>query len=269
MYRFGDLEKEGSLFYILGVVVYYCNSFISPLQAKVVTVHSVEMAPALVALEEHFAAQAILGLAIVAGIPNQLFPKVMLDKLLDLGQDRIRSVDQGKTSIQVISHIPSVQTPLLCRAVNDQLFEAVKNSGEIFRGFSTLPMGNPDAIPAELERCVKQLGFVGASIPNHAHGTYYDGEAYLPMFAKTQELEVPIYINSITTVNLQHYAGNYDTVVQALITGPAMGWDTDVVQRRLPSIQSCARARRRKVAIYSRPCRQGIFWHVESVPTQA
>jgi predicted TIM-barrel fold metal-dependent hydrolase len=81
-------------------------------------------------------------------------------------------------SIQEISHLPTVETPEMCRAVNDQLSKAVGSSGGRFRGFSTRPMGNPEAVPAELERCVKQLGFVGALIPNHARGAYYDGKAH-------------------------------------------------------------------------------------------
>jgi hypothetical protein len=37
------------------------------------------MAPILIALEEHFAAQAIFDAATAAGIPNQLFPKVVME----------------------------------------------------------------------------------------------------------------------------------------------------------------------------------------------
>lgn len=187
----------------------------------------------MIALEEHFAAQATLDAATASGIPNQLFPKVVMDNLLDLGESRLRNMDRGNTSIQVASHIPAVQTPDLCRAVNDRRFKVVGSSGGRLRGFSTLPIGSPDAIPAELEKCIKQLGFVDALIPNHANDTYYDGAAYWPMFARAQELDVPIYIPPKSAVDLQSYAGNYDSVVQMLIAGPALSWHTDVAMHIL------------------------------------
>ena len=190
-------------------------------------------APMMIALEEHFAAPATLDAATASGIPNQLFPKSVMDDLLDLGEVRLRNMDRGKTSLQVISHIPSVHTPDLCRAVNNHLGSAVGNSGGRFRGFSTLPMADPGAIPAELQRCIKELGFVGALIPNHANGTYYDAKAYWPMFEKAQELDVPIYIHPAPAADLGQYAGNYDPIVQTLIAGPAMCWHTDVAMHVL------------------------------------
>jgi predicted TIM-barrel fold metal-dependent hydrolase len=191
------------------------------------------MAPILIALEEHSAAQVTFDAATAAGIPNQLFPKVVIGNLLDLGPRRLNSIDRGKMSIQVIPHLPTVETPEMCCAVNDQFFKAVGNSGGRFRGFSTLPMGNPEAVPAELERCVKQLGFVGALIPNHARGTYYDGKAHWPMFEKAQGLDVPIYIHPTPVNDLQQYAGNYDLVVQTLIAGPAICWHTEIAMHLL------------------------------------
>jgi hypothetical protein len=62
--------------------------------------------PILIALEEHFAAQATFDAATAAGIPNRLFPKVVMENLLDLGPRRLNSMDRGKMSIQVISHLP-------------------------------------------------------------------------------------------------------------------------------------------------------------------
>ena len=124
-------------------------------------------------------------------------------------------------SVQLESHITAVEPLEICHDVNNHLFEAVKNSGGRYRGFVFVPMAHPDAIPAELERCVKELGFVGALIPNHAHGTYKDGKDYWPMFAKAEELDVPIYIHLTPAGDFARYAGNYSSLVQTLIAGPA------------------------------------------------
>ena len=191
------------------------------------------MAPVLVALEEHFTGQAILDTASATAIPNHMFPKSVVDDLIDLGPSRIKNMDKGNMSIQVISHTPTVEPPEVCRAVNNQLFEAVNNSNGRYRGFGFLPMGDPEAIPAEFERCVSVLGFVGTLIPNHAHGRYYDAKAYWPLFEKAQELDVPIYLHPTPTDDFKRYSGNYDNIVQTLIAGPALCWHTDIAMHMI------------------------------------
>ena len=56
-------------------------------------------------------------------------------------------------------------------------------------------MSDPLAAARELERCVTQLGFLGALVDNHADGCFYDGAEYHPFWAKAQELDVPIYLH--------------------------------------------------------------------------
>ena len=191
------------------------------------------MAPILLGLEEHFTGKAVVEAHATTTIPNHMFPKSVVDNLIDLGGSRIRNMDKGNMSIQVISHTPTVESPELCRAANDQLFEAIDSSGGRYRGFAFLPMENPEAIPAELERCVKELGFVGALVPNHAHGRYYDAKAFWPMFEMAQELDVPIYLHPAPTDDFERFSGNYDKLVQTLISGPALCWHTDVAMHML------------------------------------
>ena len=181
-----------------------------------------------IALEEHFMGQAILDSPSATAIPNHLFPQLVVDNLIDIGPGRIAAMDRGNTQMQVISHIPAVEPPEVCRKVNDQLFEAVKKSGSRFRGFAFPPMGVPEEIPAELERCVKEYNFVGALIPNHAKGRYYDDAAYWPMFQKAEELDVPIYIHPTPTMDIKPFRGNYPETIATLIAGPALCWHTDI-----------------------------------------
>ena len=193
------------------------------------------MAPRLVALEEHYFGQAVLNSPAASAIPAsvRLFMKAVGDKIADLGESRISMMNRGATSIQVVSHLPIVVPPEVCRAVNDQLAGAVQSSAGRLRGFAFLPMGSPEAITQELERCVTQLDFLGALIPNHAHGRYYDDPDYWPMFAKAEELDVPIYIHPAPAEDFQRFAGNYSETVQSLIAGPAFSWHADVAQHML------------------------------------
>lgn len=191
------------------------------------------MAPFLIGLEEHFAGQAVQDHASVQRIPSFTYRPIVKEKLLELGQKRIDDMDEGGMGIQVVSHITITEPPDICQAVNDQLYDAIQHSNGRYRGFAYLPMGTPEAIPAELERCVRELGFVGALIPNHANGRYYEGEAYFPFWEKAQELDVPIYLHPSPAADFAKYEGNYDFTVQTLIAGPGLCWHTEVAMHLL------------------------------------
>lgn len=89
-----------------------------------------------------------------------------------------------------------MEYPALISQANDELAAAVSKYPNRFKGFAALPMSNPAAAAAELERVVTKLGLVGALIDNHlVNGTYYDGFEFWPVFAMAQKLDVPIYIH--------------------------------------------------------------------------
>lgn len=188
------------------------------------------MAPILIGIEEHFASAAVKD---VATLNLHMFPKALQDNLANLGDGRIKNMDRGNMQVQVVSHVPAMVSPDVCHTVNDELFAAVQKSNGRLRGFALLPMGHPESCPGELERCVKDLGFVGTLIGNHADGKFYDGPEYRPLFAKAQELDVPIYIHPVSAYNFDSYAGNYDNIAQTLIAGPALSWHTEVAMHFL------------------------------------
>jgi len=103
--------------------------------------------------------------------------------------------------MQVVSHAsdPAVlDQPSLIAQSNDQLATAISNATDRLAGFAVLPMAFPELAAAELERCVKTHGFLGALIDTHlANGTYYDGDAYRLFWAKAVELDVPIYLHPV------------------------------------------------------------------------
>ena len=183
-----------------------------------------------ISLEDHFIGQAVKDRPSATAIPSHLWPTSIWTDLYDVGEKRITAMDKGDISLQIVSHIPAVEPPELCRKVNDQLYEAVKNSKGRLRGFAFVPLGDPSAVPEELERCVRQLGFVGALIPNHAHGRYFDDEDYWPMFGKAEELDVPIYIHPTPAADFGRFQGNYPEDIATLLSGPALGWHHDIAE---------------------------------------
>ncbi|MGA8000156.1 MAG: amidohydrolase, partial [Pseudolabrys sp.] len=95
--------------------------------------------PKVIALEEHFTSPRLRALRGEKDTPVQR-------KLDDLGELRIREMDEAGIDLQVISeNNPATQnldaeTAIkLARASNDVLYEAVRRHPDRFAGFATLP----------------------------------------------------------------------------------------------------------------------------------
>jgi predicted TIM-barrel fold metal-dependent hydrolase len=106
--------------------------------------------PKVIALEEHFTSPELRALRGEKDTPVQR-------KLDDLGELRIREMDEAGIDLQVISeNNPATQnldaeTAIkLARASNDVLFEAVRQHPGRFAGFATLPTPDPKAVADEL-----------------------------------------------------------------------------------------------------------------------
>ncbi|THW78687.1 hypothetical protein D6D17_10041 [Aureobasidium pullulans] len=188
------------------------------------------MVPPIITLEEHYLSQNVRKHLADTGRedPYAQFPKPLIDKLTSLGSDRLEALDNGNVSLQVLSHSPLNASPDECRATNDNLASAIKDQPR-YAAFALLPMASPSAAVSELERCVKQHKFVGALINNHCNGTFYDGESFRPVFAKAEELDVPIYIHPTFAADewMPHYRGNFGEKAAIMMSIAAWGWHSE------------------------------------------
>ena len=178
----------------------------------------------IIALEEHFISKHIQS----AKENYNGWPA--LPKLQGLGEERVKDMDAGAISVQVISHAPTVANAEECRRGNDELAEACKAKSNRYAGFAMLPMLEPDEAAKELERTVKELNFVGALINNHEHGTFYDEQKYWTVFAKAVELDVPIYIHpSFPSPSMaEHYKGNFSNQAALNFSTVAWAWHHEI-----------------------------------------
>ncbi|OAP59421.1 hypothetical protein AYL99_06719 [Fonsecaea erecta] len=191
------------------------------------------MVPPLVALEEHFFSQAILQGSADSYSEQLKHIPGLIDKLADVGDLRLQSMDAGQVSLQIVSHAPATMSPSQCRSANDQLAAAVNDHPDRFAGFAVLPVADPAECAAELTRCVKELDFVGALIENHtADGTYFDGAAYVSMFQAAQDLDVPIYLHPTwptqDMLSLLYTGENIPKAASISLSSSAFGWHSDV-----------------------------------------
>jgi gamma-resorcylate decarboxylase len=162
----------------------------------------------LIALEEHFAIPETLGdseqYAALGGAWGEL-----RDKLLDLDARRLAEMDAHGIDRAVLSlNSPAIQaisdTALAidtARRANDHLAKAIANHPRRFSGFAALPMQDADAAGAELTRCVRDLGFVGALVNGFSQVgspervVYYDDPRYHSFWAVVEQLGVPFYLH--------------------------------------------------------------------------
>ena len=183
------------------------------------------MVPKLITLEEHFISKGISG----AIDQYNTWSYSVSSKLSSIGDERLKDMESGGVNLQVISHAPYCATIDECRIGNNELAKACEENTKRFSAFAMLPMLEPANASAELERCVKRLGFVGALINNHTDGTFYDDERYWPVFEKAVELDVPVYIHpSFPSQTMSdHYKGNYPDQVAFMLSIASWGWHSE------------------------------------------
>jgi predicted TIM-barrel fold metal-dependent hydrolase len=181
----------------------------------------------VIALEEHYATTEFL-----RGPGTWLASRPgIVEAASDLGDGRIAAMDEGGVDLAVLSlAAPGVEqldpdeAVRLARDCNDQLAAAVQRYPDRLAGFATLPTSAPDRAAEELERGVRQLGFLGAVINGHSRGRYLDDTFFEPVLARAAALQAPIYLHPTIPpagVIESSYAGFAEPVTFALAT---VGW---------------------------------------------
>ncbi len=163
-----------------------------------------ESRPYVIALEEHYADPKVQAYAKVTGGPAPIGSAhaQLLQRVNDLGEIRLKLMDEAGIDMQVLSHIPSPLQQIeaasaipLATATNNYMHEAVLRHPKRFAGFAALPTQDANAAADELERCVNKLGFKGAMIHGRTQGVFHDHPRFHPIFERAQALDVPIYIH--------------------------------------------------------------------------
>src|SRR5580692_7855746 len=127
---------------------------------------------------------------------------------------RFRMMDRFGDYCQVVSMAaPPIEamgdpklSPELAQLANDGLAELVNKHPDRFPGFvAALPMNNPDAAVAEIERAVTKLGATGVQIYSNVNGRPLDEPAFLPIFEKMAQLDLPIWVHPSRGANFADY----------------------------------------------------------------
>jgi uncharacterized protein len=192
----------------------------------------------LIAIEEHWNLPALTS-AVKALPPDRRDPSIVLDdmgdnleRLCDLSDARITAMDEQGVDLQILSLAPPGVQPLdgpdaipLSRQANDIAAAAIERHPTRFRAFATLPMADPAAAVAELERAAA-LGFVGAMVYGRTGETPLDDPRYDDLFAAASALRQPIFIHpQIPSKTVRDAAyGGFDPLTSLALSTFGWGW---------------------------------------------
>ncbi len=121
-----------------------------------------------IAVEEHFAIAETAAKSVRH--PESGYWAGIHGKLIDLFDRRLAEMDAAGIACEVLSlnangiqEIPEPANAVeLARTANDALAAAVAKRPDRFAALAALPMQDPQAAAAELQRCVRDLKFKGA-----------------------------------------------------------------------------------------------------------
>jgi len=134
--------------------------------------------------------------------------------LVDL-ELRLRIMDRYEGYAQVLTLAsPPIEiiaspdlSPELARLANDSMAEVVERHPDRFPGFvASLPMNNPEAAVAEIDRAIGQLRATGVQIYSNVNGRALDGPEFAPIFARMAHHRLPIWLHPTRTPAAADYA---------------------------------------------------------------
>jgi 2,3-dihydroxybenzoate decarboxylase len=197
----------------------------------------------VVALEEHYWDSDLVAL-----FPGREGKRMSEQErlLLDLGDLRLREMDEAGVDIQVLSHgapatqkLDSRESVRMSTQTNDRLAAFVRTKPDRFAALAALPTPDPLAAADELERTVRDLGFKGAMIHGLTNGQFIDERIYWPIFDRAQSLDVPIYLHPsfphprVIEAYYQPYVADFPNLI-----GPALGFTVETATQAVRMIIS-------------------------------
>lgn len=161
--------------------------------------------------------------------------------------ERIRVMDEHGIAVQAISlttpgvHVEERARGIeFARMVNDEFAEAMARHPGRFAPLAALPLHDPQAAVAELERAVSQLGLRGALLFSNVNGRSLDDPEYFPLFEMLAALDVPALLHPTNPANIDAIADYRLTAIAGFLfdtTTAAMRLVFGGVLERLPHLK--------------------------------
>ena len=190
----------------------------------------------LIAIEEHFLTQDVREAwdkaAAATDDSARLNSGCVGERLDDLGEDRLRLMDETGVHVQVLAltapgfHNLESDSVRLAQRTNDFVAATVARRPDRFQGLAALPTAMPLEAARELERGIRELGLKGAMLYGRTREKNLDHKDFWPIFEAAAGLGIPLFIHPQIpqkAVRDACYAGFGDDVDLAL-SCYAIGW---------------------------------------------
>ncbi|THU76577.1 amidohydrolase 2 [Dendrothele bispora CBS 962.96] len=141
----------------------------------------------------------------------------LMNNLLDVHNQRLRQMDENGIDFMVLSCVsPCIQgisdpteAQEMAINANNQLADQIANNTLRFGGFAALSMHNATEAALELNRTVKELGFLGALVNDFQQSgsdndtfIFYDQPDFDVFWQMVTDLDVPVYFHPRVNVPL-------------------------------------------------------------------
>lgn len=193
-----------------------------------------------IAFEEHYATPELMALRkellSYLGVEMNLPVKELqrtTQLACDIENERLPSMDRNEIAMEVLmcasNGLEGVADPAraasIARDFNDCMAAVTRKYPERFKAFALLPLQNPNAAAAELERCVNQYGMIGAHFVGRrmVDGVFMDDPTLSNVWACANQLKVSLYIHPTETCT---DSATLYTGCPAL-NGPTWSWGVD------------------------------------------
>ncbi len=129
---------------------------------------------------------------------------------------RLKAMDARGVTVHALSLMPPMVYWAdgalglrLARFVNDAMAEAARLHPDSFVALATLPLQDPEAAVAEVERAVNELGCRGIYLGTNVRGKELTDPSFLPVFERIHALSAPIFLHPLNVIGSQRLTNYY------------------------------------------------------------
>ena len=138
-----------------------------------------------------------------AGLNIPAFPK-----MIDI-EKKLRDMEDLKIDVAVLSHgvpfgpdvLTGQEAEDWAKRINDNLAEIIDRHPGKFVGFGSIGFGDCQQSIAEVDRCVKKLGFKGIQVFSNVSNKLLDSAEFAPVLKHIGMLGVPIHLHPAIPLN--------------------------------------------------------------------
>ena len=129
---------------------------------------------------------------------------------------RLKAMDARGVTVHALSLMPPMVYWAdgtlglrLAKIVNNAMAEAARLHPDHFVALATLPLQDPEAAVAEVERAVSELGCRGIYLGTNIRGKELTDPSFVPVFERIHALNMPIFLHPLNVIGAQRLSNYY------------------------------------------------------------